>query len=95
LENVFAGLPAAKEGDYSANGKRHAFVFITAEPDSMKRAITDLKQVNGITELYPANGVYDIVAKASGESLEHLREVVLKNIKKLDSINSTLTLLVI
>jgi DNA-binding Lrp family transcriptional regulator len=95
LENVFAGLPAAAEDDYSANGKRHAFVFITTEPDSMKRVIKDLKQVNGITELYPANGVYDIVAKASGESLEHLREVVLKNIKKLDSINSTLTLLVI
>jgi DNA-binding Lrp family transcriptional regulator len=61
----------------------------------MESAMEDLKKVKSITELYSAPGFYDIVAKASGESLEHLREVVTNNIRKLESINSTLTLMII
>ncbi len=75
--------------------KRHAFVFITAETDSSKSALEDLKKVDGVLELYHSRGAYDIIAKVSGESLEHLREVVFKQIKNLSSITSTLTLTVV
>ena len=75
--------------------KRHAFVFITAEPDSSKSALEDLKKVDGVLELYSSRGAYDIIAKVSGESLEYLREVVFKQIKNLSSISSTLTLTVV
>jgi DNA-binding Lrp family transcriptional regulator len=75
--------------------KRFAFVFITAEPDSTKGALEDLKNVKGVVELYNSRGAYDIIAKVSGESLEYLREVVFKNIRNLDNIKSTLTLMVV
>ena len=75
--------------------KRQAFVFITAETDSTKGAIEDLKNVAGVDELYNSRGAYDIIAKVSGESLEHLREVVFKKIRNLDNIKSTLTLMIV
>jgi DNA-binding Lrp family transcriptional regulator len=99
LENVFANIGAAIEinsvMEKTQTPKRHAYVFITAEPDSTKGAFEDLKSVEGVVELYNSRGTYDIIAKVSGESLEQLREVVFKNIRNLDNIKSTLTLMVI
>ena len=100
MENVFVDLSAALNPDCSIEKKlqvheRHAFVFINAEPNSSKSALEDLKKVDGVVELYPARGAYDIIAKVSGKSLEHLREVVFKQIKNLGSIKSSLTLTVV
>ena len=100
MENVFANLGAKTNTGWSDEKKlqknrRQAFVFITAEQDLSKSAIEDLKKVDGVVELYPSRGAYDIVAKVNGESLEHLSEVILKQIKNLSSIRSTLTLMVV
>ena len=57
--------------------------------------LEDLKKVEGVNELYFSRGAYDFVVKVSGESLDHLREIVFKQIKNLSSIRSTLTLMVI
>ncbi|MCW3996019.1 MAG: Lrp/AsnC ligand binding domain-containing protein [Candidatus Bathyarchaeota archaeon] len=75
--------------------KRNAFVFITAEPDSCHVALEDLRKIEDVTEVYLARGAYDLVAKISGDSLDHLRENVLKRIKNLSSVKSTLTLTII
>jgi Lrp/AsnC family transcriptional regulator for asnA, asnC and gidA len=99
LENVFADLSAQISTVCSEREKekpkRNAFVFITAEPDSGKSALEDLKKVEGVNEVYLSHGAYDFVVKVSGESLDHLREIVFKQIKNLSSIKSTLTLMVI
>jgi len=99
LENVFADLSAqisavCPEGEKEKT-KRNAFVFITAKPDSRKIAFEDLKKVEGVNEVYLSHGDYDFVVKVSGDSLNHLREIVFKRIKNLSSIKSTLTLMVI
>ena len=100
MENVFADPGTAINAGCSDEKKlqvheRHAFVFITAEANSSKSALEDLKKVEGVVELYPARGACDIIAKVSGESFEHLREVVFKQIKNLGSIKSSLTLTVV
>jgi DNA-binding Lrp family transcriptional regulator len=74
---------------------RSAFVFINAEPDSFQAALEDLKQIKGVKEVYLSRGAYDIVAKVTGESMDHLREMVFSRIKNLSSVKSTLTLTVI
>ena len=99
LENVFADLSArisavCSEGE-KEKIKRNAFVFITAEPDSKKSTFDDLKKVEGVNEVYFSHGAYDFVVKVSGESLDHLREIVSKQIKNLSSIRSTLTLMMV
>jgi DNA-binding Lrp family transcriptional regulator len=100
LENVFADLNAQiNVGSFEQGGfkksKREAFVFITTEPDASESAFEDLSRFEEVKELYLSHGVYDIVAKVKGESLELLRELVTFRIKNLSSIKSTLTLMVI
>lgn len=101
MENVFADLSAQISTNYSerkvVNEKplRSAFVFITAESDSSDVAFEDLKRIEGVNEVYFSQGAYDIIAKVSAQSLDHLREIIFRQIKNLSSIRSTLTLTVI
>jgi DNA-binding Lrp family transcriptional regulator len=78
-----------------AKPSRNAFIFITTEPDCCRTAFEDLKKLEHVQEVYLSHGAYDIIAKVNGESLDYLREVVLKQIKNLTSIKSTLTLTLI
>lgn len=99
MENVFANLSAqistsTPEAE-TETPKRHAFVFLTAEPNSCMTALYELKKIEGVKEVYLSRGAYDLIVKITGESLEHMRDVVLKSIKNLGSIKSTLTLTVI
>ncbi len=100
MENVFADTSAQINTEYPVmeafeKPKRSAFVFITADSDSSIAALEDLKKIDEVEEVYLAKGAYDLVAKISGGSLDYLRESVLKRIKNLSSIKSTLTLAVI
>jgi DNA-binding Lrp family transcriptional regulator len=99
LENVFANMGATIDINSANIGtqafKRQAFVFITAEQDSSEGAFEDLQRIEGVVELYNSRGAYDIIAKVSGESLEHLRDIVFKQIKGLHNIKSTLTLMIV
>jgi len=98
LENVYAQPQTPTISADISEGekpKRSAFVFITADSDSSRLALEDLKRIDEVQEVYLARGAYDIVAKISGESLEHLREDVLKKIRNLSSIKSTLTLTIV
>ncbi len=99
MESVFADVRAEISATPSEESflklKRSAFVFITAESDSSQAALDDLKKIDEVQEVYLARGAYDIVAKVSGDSLEHLREDVLKRIRNLSSIRATLTLTVV
>jgi DNA-binding Lrp family transcriptional regulator len=36
-------------------------------------------------------GVYDIVAKVEADSMDHLKEVISRKVRRLDKIRSTLT----
>jgi DNA-binding Lrp family transcriptional regulator len=78
-----------------SKAKRCAFVFITAESNSCEAAFEALRDMDAVEEVYRARGAYDIIAKVNGDSVEHLREDVLQQIKRLSSIKSTLTLTII
>jgi DNA-binding Lrp family transcriptional regulator len=74
---------------------RQAYVFINTESESNESAIEDLQKIECISEIYPAKGAYDIVAKVSGESIDYLREQIFRRIKNLPTIKSTLTLMIV
>ncbi|HSV48753.1 MAG TPA: Lrp/AsnC family transcriptional regulator [Candidatus Acidoferrales bacterium] len=100
MESIFAERPKPEINTVIAEPpvlrqKRSAFVFITAESDESHMALEDLRKLDAVEEVYLARGAYDLVAKVSGESMEFLREEVLKQIRNLTSIKSTLTLTVI
>lgn len=90
-------IPAASPVFEPAKMKlqRHAFVFINTEPETYDSALQDIRQIEGVNEVYPSKGAYDIIAKVSGESIDYLREQIFTRIKNLSTIKSTLTLMVI
>jgi DNA-binding Lrp family transcriptional regulator len=98
LETVFVdqqetiGTQASTE---ALKAKRSAFIFITADSELSRIALDDLRKISGVEEVYLSRGAYDLVAKVNGDSLEYIREYILKQIRRINSVKSTLTLTIV
>jgi DNA-binding Lrp family transcriptional regulator len=71
-----------------------AFVLINTEIGSESDVLKAIKKVEGVIEAYSVYGVYDVVAKMKAESMDKLKEMVTWNIRRLDKVRSTLTMIV-
>jgi DNA-binding Lrp family transcriptional regulator len=71
-----------------------AFVLINTEMGSMEETLKALNKISNVKEAYMVYGVYDIVAKVEAESMTKLKEVVTWNIRRLDTVKSTLSMIV-
>jgi DNA-binding Lrp family transcriptional regulator len=71
-----------------------AFVLINVESGSEEEILEKLKQVKGLEEAYYSYGVYDIIAKVKADSMERLKEMVTLNIRNINNVRSTLTLII-
>ena len=71
-----------------------AFVLISTEMGSERDVLKVLKGMPEITEAYVVYGVYDIVAKIKIEDVSKLKEIISNNIRKIESVRSTLTMIV-
>ena len=71
-----------------------AFVFINVEPDSETEVLERLREVPEVKEAYFVYGVYDIVAKVETDSMDRLKEVITWKVRRLDSVRSTTTTVV-
>jgi DNA-binding Lrp family transcriptional regulator len=72
-----------------------AFVLINAGIDSSDEILKGLQDVEGVKEAYIVYGVYDIVAKIEADTMDKLKEIVTFNIRRLNKIQSSLTMIVI
>jgi len=72
-----------------------AFVLINTEIGAESEVLKQLKGVEGVEEAHAVYGVYDIVAKVKAETMDKLKEIVTWNIRRLDKVRSTLTMIVI
>jgi DNA-binding Lrp family transcriptional regulator len=72
-----------------------AFVLINAEIGSEDDVLTELRKLGNVKESYVVYGVYDIVAKVEADSMDKLKEIVTWKIRRLDSVRSTLTMIVV
>jgi DNA-binding Lrp family transcriptional regulator len=71
-----------------------AFVLINAEIGSETAVLNILTQISHVTEAYVVFGVYDIVAKVEADTMARLKEVITYQIRRLDKVRSTLTMIV-
>jgi DNA-binding Lrp family transcriptional regulator len=71
-----------------------AYVLITAETGQESDVLENLKKIEEIDEVCLVYGVYDIVAKATAESTETLRDVITLHIRKLNKVRNTLTMII-
>jgi DNA-binding Lrp family transcriptional regulator len=72
-----------------------AFVLINTEIGSEIDVAKELKKLEGVEEVFPVYGVYDVVARVKAESMDKLKEIVTWRIRRLDKVRSTLTMIVI
>lgn len=71
-----------------------AFVMINVESGSEKQVLEELRKVDVVKEAYFVYGVYDIVVKAEGESMDALRQAITWKIRRVPKVRSTLTMIV-
>jgi len=72
-----------------------AFVFITSEVGQEDQVITDLQAIPEVKVSYVVYGVYDVIARVEVESMQHLKDVVGLRIRQLDTVRTTLTMVVV
>jgi DNA-binding Lrp family transcriptional regulator len=70
-----------------------AYVLITCELGYEDQTVTDLNKLAGV-DATRLTGAYDIMAKVNAESTEGLTKILSLEIKRLNTVQSTLTLTV-
>ena len=71
-----------------------AFVTINSESGFMDSVLKELKIIKGVIEAYKVYGVFDIVAKVEAENMTKLNEIVTENIRVLNKVLSTSTMII-
>ena len=70
-----------------------AYVLINCDLGSEESVIDELKHVDTVKEVHGTFGAYDIVAKVASDKAESLRESITWQIRKINNVRSTLTLM--
>ncbi len=70
-----------------------AFVLINTEMGSETEVLGALRKIANVKEAYIVYGVYDIVAKVEAESMDKLKDIITWNIRRLNKVRSTLTMM--
>jgi DNA-binding Lrp family transcriptional regulator len=79
-------------------GVRHmitAVVLVNTEFDSQNKVIENLRKVEGVQEAHQVYGVYDLFVKIKANSIERLKEIIQLNIRRLEGVTNSLTLMVV
>ena len=72
-----------------------ALVLINTETGSEQEVLDELRKIDAVKESYMVYGVYDIVAMVGADTMDKLKEIVTWNVRRLDKVRSTLTMIVI
>ena len=72
-----------------------AYVLITTETGAVNSVLESLKKMDPVKETYMVYGVYDIIATVKAETMDKVKEIVTWNLRSLDKVRSTLTMILI
>jgi DNA-binding Lrp family transcriptional regulator len=70
-----------------------AFVLINTESGAEDYVFNQIKRISAVKESYVSYGVYDLIVKVNADSLDELKEIVSYEIRSLDKVRATLTLM--
>ena len=70
-----------------------AYVLINCELGKEEIIIDSLKHMESVKEVHGTFGAYDIITKIENSNKDKLRETITWNIRKLQYVRSTLTLM--
>lgn len=72
-----------------------AYVIIHCETGMEEWVIRNLKKIEGVKEVAGVLSLYDIVAKVEAKDQDTLEKIITKQIRKVQHIHTTMTLMVI
>jgi len=72
-----------------------AYVLINCDLGYEEQVIEELKHISDVKEVQGTFGAYDILTKVESDGSDTLREKITSEIRKIDGIRTTLTLMVI
>ena len=70
-----------------------AFVLVNVETGAEDFVPKQLKNVDGVKEVYVSYGVYDLIIKVKTKTMDELKEAVTYKIRSIPHVMSTLTLM--
>ena len=70
-----------------------AYVLINCDLGKEEEIIENLKHLDSVKEVHGTFGAYDIIAKVEHTQKEKLREIIIWNIRRIEHVRSTLTLM--
>jgi len=70
-----------------------AFVLINVEPGREEEVLEKLRKMKSVKAAYTVYGIYDLIARVEAETVEQLKDVVLAEIRTLEQVASTVTLI--
>lgn len=69
-------------------------MLLNADLASEDLVLNELREIEGITEVYKVHGVYDIVAKVEAQTFSKLKEIISRKLRGINAIRSTITMMV-
>jgi DNA-binding Lrp family transcriptional regulator len=72
-----------------------AVVLVNTDLDAQEKVIETLRLVDGVEEAHKLYGVYDLLVKIKGNSIDKLKEIAKLGIKPIAGVNSSLTLMIV
>ncbi len=70
-----------------------AYVLVYCDLGHEMDVIEDLKHIDSVKEVHGTFGAYDIIAKIENSNRDKIRETITWNIRKIDHVRSTLSLM--
>ena len=80
---------------YNLNDMSQAWVLINTEMGKTREALDELRKVHGVKEAHLVTGDYDILVLVEIESMEELKNIISWNIRKLEQVRNSITMIVI
>ncbi len=70
-----------------------AYVLVNTELGQEAAVVEELSVVPGINSVHSLYGIYDVIVEVEAETMEKVKEIVFNNIRRLDSVKTTITLI--
>ena len=71
-----------------------AFVFINSESGAEDELLEELKKIENVVEAHGIYGLYDVVVKVKADTMDELKDMIHRKLRRLDNVRSTLTMIV-
>ena len=68
-----------------------AYVFVLTEMDKTGAVADAIRQIDGVDDVDVVTGPYDVIVKASANTMDELGQMVVGRVQKVPGINRTIT----